>query len=76
MNAVLVPEWRKAWAMLSVWAFALVGISPDLYSAVVAMGWLDDEHVPAAFVWTLRALAVAGIAVRLLRQTKAKAAQS
>lgn len=70
LDAWLVAEWRKAWKMLSVWAFAVVGISPDLYSAVVAMGWLDDEGVPPAFVWALRGLAVAGILSRLLRQKR------
>lgn len=66
----LVDEWRQAWKMLSVWAFAVIGIAPDLYSGIVAMGWLDDGNVPAAFVWTLRGLAVLGIGARLLRQRK------
>lgn len=72
--SILVDDWRQAWRKLSVWAFALVGISPDLYSAIVAMGWLADENVPPAFVWSLRILAVAGVAMRLIRQTKAKPA--
>lgn len=69
----LIPEWRKAWAMLSVWAFALIGAAPDIHSAVVAMGWLSDPNVPASFVWSLRGLAVFGIAVRLIQQRKLKA---
>lgn len=64
----LVDEWRQAWKLLSVWAFIVIGIAPDLYSGVAAMGWLNDASVPPAFVWTLRSLAVAGIAVRLIRQ--------
>lgn len=69
-DRILVDGWRKGWKMLSVWAFAVIGISPDLYGAVAAMGWLDDQAVPGVFVWSLRGLAVAGIAVRLLRQGK------
>lgn len=69
---LLIPDWHKGWRLLSVWAFALIGIAPDLHSAIVAMGWLNDENVPPSFVWTLRGLAVAGIAVRLLNQTKPK----
>jgi hypothetical protein len=69
----LIAEWKQAWRMLSVWAFALIGIAPDVHAAVVAMGWLSDPTVPPAFVWTLRGLAVAGIVARLIQQ-KAKPA--
>lgn len=69
----LVDEWRHAWRMLSVWAFALIGIAPDLHAGIVAMGWLDDPTVPPSFVWTLRALAVAGVAARLIQQRKPQA---
>jgi hypothetical protein len=68
-----VDDARHAWKMLSVWAFALIAIAPDLHTAVVAMGWLDDPTVPASFVWTLRGLAVLGIVSRLIQQ-KAKPA--
>lgn len=69
----LIDEWHQAWKMLSVWAFAVIGIAPDLHAGIVAMGWLNDDNVPPAFVWTLRGLAVAGIAARLLRQRKPEA---
>jgi len=69
----LIPDWRRGWRLLSVWAFAVIGIAPDLHSAVVAMGWLSEPNVPPSLVWALRGLAVLGIAVRLLRQ-KAPAA--
>jgi hypothetical protein len=68
----LIPEWRNAWRMLSVWAFALIGAAPDIHSAIVAMGWLNDPGVPASFVWLVRGLAVLGIAVRLMKQKAAK----
>lgn len=64
----LVDEWRHAWKWLSTWVFVLIGISPDLYSGIVAMGWLDDPALPPAFVWALRILAGLGIFVRLLKQ--------
>lgn len=66
----LVDEWRQAWRMISVWAFALIGIAPDLHAGIVSMGWLNDDNVPPAFVWTLRGLAVLGIAGRLLKQKR------
>lgn len=64
----LVDEFKHCWKMLSIWTFALIGVAPDLYQAVVAMGWLQDENVPQSFVWTLRGLAVAGIVGRLIKQ--------
>lgn len=66
----LVDDWKRAHRMISVWVYALIGIAPDLYSGVVAMGWLQDESVPPLFVWTLRGLAVVGIAGRLLKQNR------
>lgn len=67
---VLVPNWRSAWKMLSVWAFALIGAAPDIHAAIVSMGWLNDPSVPPAFVWSLRGLAALGIALRLVRQQR------
>jgi hypothetical protein len=66
----LIPDWRRAWRFLVVHVLILVGIAPDVHAAVVAMGWLDDPTVPPSFVWTLRALAVLGVAVRLIQQKR------
>lgn len=68
----LVDEWRQAWKWLSVWAFVLLGVAPDLHMAIVSMGWLDDSQTPPALKWFIRGLAVAGIALRLIRQQKPK----
>lgn len=72
LESRLVADWRKAWKFLSVWAFLLVGIAPDLHTAVVAMGWLEDPSTPSGLKWGLRGLAVAGIACRLIQQAKPK----
>jgi hypothetical protein len=66
----LVAEWRRAWAWAAMWVYGLIAIAPDLYNGVTAMGWLSDGNVPPAFVWTLRGLAVVGMAARLYRQRK------
>lgn len=68
LESRLVEDWRKGWRMLSVWAFALIAAAPDIHSAIVAMGWLEDPNVPTSFVWGVRGLAVLGIVVRLMRQ--------
>jgi hypothetical protein len=68
--ALLVSDWRQAWKWLSVQAFVLVGVMPDLYNGIVAMGWLDDPLVPAHLRWALRILGGVGILLRLLNQQR------
>lgn len=48
--------------------FILIGFFPDLYDGVSAMGWLEELPDPAK--WSIRGLASAGIAVRLIKQKK------
>ena len=52
---------------------AIVAAMPDLYMAVVAMGWLESPDVPAQLVWTLRGLGVVGVFARFISQAKPKA---
>lgn len=69
----LIENWKQGWKFYSVWLFAIVAAMPDLYMAVVAMGWLDSPGVPAQLVWTLRGLGVVGVFARFISQTKPKA---
>jgi len=67
----LIDDARQWWKIGSVWMFVLIGFFPDLYDGVSAMGWLDQ--LPGAAKWSIRALASAGIAVRLIKQKKLQA---
>lgn len=71
---ILIDDWHKGWKKLSVWAFALIGVSPEIYAGIAAMGWLDDQAVPQTFVWSLRSMAALGIVARHLRQGKCEPA--
>lgn len=62
----LISDWRGAWKLLSVWAFALIGAMPDFYNGLAAMGWI--ESIPDPAIWTIRVMAGLGIAARLIRQ--------
>ncbi len=62
----LIDEWKAAWKLASVWVFAFIGMFPDIYNAVAAMGWMSELPSPA--LWSIRGLAVAGIASRLIKQ--------
>lgn len=66
----LVDDWCKAHKFLSVWMFAAIGAFPDIYHAVVALGWSDE--LPDVAKWSLRAMAAIGIAFRLIRQESLK----
>lgn len=62
----LIDDWHKSWKLFSFWVFAAIGAFPDIYGAVVAMGW--SEELPEAAKWTLRTMAVIGISARLIKQ--------
>lgn len=65
----IIDDWRHGWRYYSVWAYACLGALPSLYDLLAATGWfgaLDDA--PGALAWTVRALAVAGIVIRFVRQ--------
>ncbi len=63
----LIEEYQKCLKLWSVRFFILIGIAPDLYSAMSSLGFFDD-HTPPGLVWLLRGLATAGIASRLVKQ--------
>lgn len=63
-----IPEAKQAWKMLSVWAFIAIGVVPDAWAAVQAAGLATAESVPEDFRWVLRALAILGIYLRLVKQ--------
>lgn len=64
----LVEDWCHAHKFLSVWVFAFVSASPDIYHAIVALGWVDE--LPGFAKWSLRAIGVIGIVFRLVNQQK------
>lgn len=72
MMGKLIEGWQRGWRFYTVWLFALVAAFPDLYMAVVAMGWLDSPDVPQPVVWALRGLGVVGVFARFVSQTKPK----
>lgn len=67
----VIHNWRHCWKLTSIWVFVVIGTFPDIYNAVVAAG-LHDE-LPEAAKTCLRILAVAGIALRLIKQNVNKA---
>lgn len=71
-NFMMIEDWKKAWRFYSVWAFAIVGILPDAYNAIVAAGLLGGADTPDALTWGMRFAAIGGILLRLVKQAQPK----
>jgi len=67
----LIPDWRSAWRWFSVQAFAIIALLPVVWPTLPPQvtAWVPESWRP----WIIVALAVGGIAGRLIDQ-KAKAA--
>lgn len=66
----LIEDWKRAWKLYSVWAFALILAAPDLYDAAVRFGLFDADDTPGPLKFAIRALALAGFVVRLIQQKR------
>lgn len=67
----MIPEWKKAWRMYSVWSIALLGLLGSLGDLLsLAWDYLDWPLWTKAIVYVLAA--IAGIVFRLLTQTKVR----
>lgn len=66
-----IDDLAQAWKKFSVMAFLLIAAIPDAYSAARDLGLLDLETIPDGFKWTVRAVAILGLYLRLVKQ-KAK----
>lgn len=69
----LIDDWKRSHKLLSIWVFAAIGAFPDIYQAIVELGWSNE--LPEFAKWSLRVLAVIGIAFRLIKQEHAKAVE-
>lgn len=65
-NIKLIANWKHSWKLTSVWVFLIIGVFPDIYNAVIAAGLHDELSETAKMC--LRGLAIAGIALRLIKQ--------
>lgn len=78
LDWALAPNWRDAWKWLSLYGYAIVILSPEIFQAVTElMAQFDGQQanaliLPAGFVSFLRTVGTVGMIVRLIRQTKQK----
>jgi hypothetical protein len=78
LDKVLADNWEKAWTWLSLYGYAIVIASPELFQMVMDLSaQFDGEQaakliLPASFVTFLRTVGTVGMIVRLVRQSKKK----
>lgn len=66
IREIFVSDASKWWKMWSVWIFGAIGVFPDAYNTIAAMGWLNELPGPAK--WIIRGMAAGGVVVRLMKQ--------
>lgn len=64
----LIDNWKSCWKFYSFWVNCLIFAMPDIYAAVQAMGYLDDESIPQPLRLTIKTVAVVAVFVRLVKQ--------
>lgn len=69
-----IPDVLQAYKKLSVIAFAAIFALPDAYQMAGSMGLLTIDTVPDKFKWMVRACAIGGLYLRLVRQSAASGA--
>lgn len=74
MKLELVDGWKKFYAMTSIWAFAIIGLAPDIYNLAVEFHIVDSGTAPAFLARLINVLAFAGAVSRLVRQQVVTAA--
>lgn len=70
----LVDNWRKWYTMHSVWIFAIMGCSGDIYNMAVLSGLLSGTdgnfQLPTVFVKVLNLVGFVGGVIRVVKQSK------
>lgn len=75
MKFELIEGWKKAYAMYSIWFFAILGAAPDLFNLAVENHLVDSGAAPALLARIINIIAFVGAASRLVKQ-KALAAEA
>jgi len=66
----LIENWRQGWKFYTTWFFAFMLLWPDIYQAAQAIGIFDDVSTSTTERMTYRIMAVTGLALRFIKQSK------
>lgn len=72
----LVDGWKQFYKMYSMWGYAILGASPDLYNLAVSSNLISGADAPALLVRIINLIAFFGAASRIVKQKKLDNASS
>ena len=77
-DKILVDNWRECWKWLSLYGYAIVIASPEIFQLFMDLvgqfdgNQADQVYIPPAFAKMLRTIGTVGLIVRMVRQSKQK----
>lgn len=66
---MLVGNWKESYKWFSMYAYAILGLLPEIFDLAVTSGILEAESTPAALNYTIKLIAFLGAVGRLVNQT-------
>lgn len=71
LDKILIDEWRKSLKLISVYFFAAVIASPEIFATLTELAGQQGQQVlPQRFVELIRTIGTLGLIFRLVRQSK------
>ena len=70
MEVKLITGWQKWYMLYSIWFMALLAMLPDIYNMAITMGVLNETTVPPLLSYSMKVVALCGMAARLIKQKK------
>ena len=68
MKIQMVDGYKKFYAMWSMWAFALLGLAPQLFNMAIEFNILTSEQAPELLARAINYIAFFGAVSRLVKQ--------
>jgi hypothetical protein len=66
---MFVENWKESYKWLSMYAFVIIGLLPDIFNLAITTGVLEAESAPATLNYTIKVVAFLGAVGRLVKQT-------
>lgn len=68
LDKYLVDGWRAAWKMYSIWFYALLALTPDLYNLAISMEVFAGDEAPKTLARIINTIGFLGAVFRLVKQ--------
>lgn len=70
MKFEFIADWKKAYTFYSMWAFALLGVAPELFDLAIQYSLIDSAAAPVLLSKLISIIAFIGAASRIVQQKK------